>query len=114
MDASQLSRVEEAVGRFTSWLARYGETSHDYQSFFASDATRKAKALYYRKPFLGTIAVSPIIFCEAFIPAARKLFWKAQRFPKADAHSARGFAFHSTPSGDKQHYQRAVHFLDVL
>ena len=34
-----------------------------------------------------------MIFCEAFVPSARRLFWKPQRFPIADAHYAMGFAF---------------------
>ncbi len=66
--------------------------SYDFQTFYASDLCRNAKALYYRKPLLGTVAVAPIIFCEAFVPSARSLFWKRQRFPIADAHYAMGFA----------------------
>jgi len=59
------------VLRFASWLDRYGETSYDFQTFYASDLTRNAKALYYKSRLLGTIAVAPIIFCEAFVPSAR-------------------------------------------
>ena len=107
-------RVQAAVLRFISWLDRYGETSHDHQSFFASDLGRRAKALYYTNSLLGTMAVSPMIFCEAFIPSARRLFWKRQRFPIADAHYAMGFAFLSQVVQNQQYHQRAVHFLDVL
>ena len=114
MDELQISRVTAAVDRFTQWLERFGETSHDYQSFFASALTRRAKALYYRKPLLGTLAVSPMIFCEAFVPSARGLFWKSERFPIADAHYAMGFAFLYQVFGREHHYQRAVHFLEVL
>ncbi len=106
--------VQAAVFRFIGWLDRYGETSHDHQSFFASDVGRRAKALYYTNPVLGTLAVSPMIFCEAFLPSARTLFWKPQRFPIADAHYAMGFAFLSQVYGKDQYYRRAVHFLDVL
>src|SRR5262245_41267533 len=42
-------RVRAAVDRFVAWLVRYGETSSDYQSFFASRLGRAAKALYYRR-----------------------------------------------------------------
>ena len=55
-----------------------------------------------------------MIFCEAFLPSARKLFWKRQRFPIADAHYAMGFAFLSRALGQRQYYERAVHFLEVL
>jgi hypothetical protein len=109
-----LEKVQAAIFPFTEWLDRYGETSYDHQSFFASDLGRSAKALYYSKPLLGTLAVFPMIFCEAFAPAARKLFWIPQRFPIADAHYAMGFAFLSQVLGQDQYYRRAVHFLEVL
>lgn len=114
MEKEFIKRVEGAVDRFTCWLDRYGETSYDHQSFFASDLGRSAKALYYRKPLLGTMAVAPMIFCEAFLPSARRLFWKPQRFPIADAHYAMGFAFLAKVYGEDKFYRRAVHFLDVL
>ena len=113
-DMLPLGEVLAAVRRFISWLDNYGETSYDFQTFYASNLCRDIKALYYRKPFLGTMAVAPIIFCEAFIPAARKLFWKRQRFPIADAHFAMGFAFLSRYLNDEGHYGRALHFLQVL
>jgi len=106
--------VKAGLHRFVAWLDRYGESSYDHQSFFAGPVGGAAKALYYRKPLLGTLAVAPMIFCEAFIPSARRLFWKAQRFPIADAHYAMGFAFLSQALGQEQHYKRAVHFLEVL
>ena len=96
--ALPIGRVRESVLRFASWLDRYGETSYDFQTFYASDLTRNVKALYYKSPLLGTIAVAPIIFCEAFVPSARALFWKRQRFPIADAHYRNGIrAFVSGP-----------------
>ena len=109
-----LKAVRATILRFIDWLDRYGETSYDHQSFFAGDLGRWAKALYYRKPMLGTLAVSPMIFCEAFLPSARRLFWKQQRFPIADAHYAMGFAFLSQLSQDDRYYRRAVHFLEIL
>lgn len=102
------------VLRFIGWLDRYGETSYDHQSYFASNFGRWAKALYYRKPKLGTLAVSPMIFSEAFLPSARRLFWKPQRFPIADAHYAMGFAALCQVLGKDPYYSRAVHFLEVL
>src|SRR5882762_11041732 len=93
-----------AIERFIGWLDRYGEISFDHQSFFASDIGRSAKALYYRRPLLGTLAVSPMIFCEAFLPSTRRLFWKPQRFPIADAHYAMGFAFLSQAIGPEPYH----------
>jgi hypothetical protein len=114
MNEAIVEKIGIAIDRFIHWLDRYGEISFDHQSFFASDFGRSAKALYYRKPLLGTLAVSPMIFCEAFVPSARTLFWKAQRFPIADAHYAMGFAFLSQVLGEEKYYKRAVHFLEVL
>jgi hypothetical protein len=106
--------VLPAVRRFISWLGHYGETSYDFQTFYASDLCRNIKALYYRQPLLGTPAVAPIIFCEAFLPSARRFFWKKQRLPIADAHYAMGFAFLSRHLNDEGYYRRARHFLQVL
>jgi hypothetical protein len=109
-----IESVRTSIFRFVGWLDHYGETSYDHQSFFASNLGRNAKALYYRKPLLGTMAVSPMILCEAFLPRARTLFWKPQRFPIADAHYAMGFTFLFQSLGQEKYYQRAIHFLEVL
>lgn len=114
MKEAVVGKISVAVGRFTNWLDRYGELSYDHQSFFASKLGRSAKALYYRSPLLGTLAVGPMVFCEAVVPSARKLFWKPQRFPIADAHYAMGFALLAGMYRDDNYYQRAVHFLEVL
>jgi hypothetical protein len=113
-DSLPLQETMSAVLRFIEWLDAYGEISHDHQSYFASDLGRAAKALYYRKPLLGTIAVAPMIFSEAFVPWARRFFFKPQRFPIADAHYAMGFAMLSQVTGEEKFYKRAVHFLRVL
>lgn len=114
MDQAQCTEVELALSRFTRWLDGFGETSYDHQSYFASDLGRSAKALYYRRPLLGILAVSPMILSEAFVPSARRLFWKPQRFPIADAHYAMGFAFLAETQKQESHLKRAVHFLEVL
>lgn len=109
-----VERVANAVDRFCNWLIRYGELSYDHQTFYAGKFGGVAKALYYRRPLIGTMAVAPMVFCEAFVPSARKLFWKSQRFPIADAHYAMGFAFLARICDQDKYYQRAVHFLDGL
>jgi hypothetical protein len=107
-------RVESAVHRFVGWLDQYGETSYDFQTFYAGPFGKFAKGLYYKSRGLGTCAVAPIIFCEAFAPAARRLFYIRQRFPIADAHYAMGFARLFQRTGDARYLDRAVHFLEVL
>lgn len=114
MDTVPIEQIESAITQFCDWLDRYGETSYDHQSFYASKLGRTAKALYYRRPLLGTLAVAPMVLCEAFVPSARKLFWKPQRFPIADAHYAMGFGFLAETYGAEKYHQRAVHFLEVL
>jgi len=114
MNPQSTDTIRSSLLRFIAWLDSYGETSHDHQSFFAGPIGGRAKALYYRKPLLGTMAVAPMILCEAFLPAARQLFWKKQRFPIADAHYAMGFALLAQRTGEDKYYDRAVHFLNVL
>jgi hypothetical protein len=109
-----IDRTYRAVEKFISWLDGYGETSYDHQSFFAGPLGRKAKTLYYKKPGWGTIAVAPIIFCEALVPSARRFFWRKQRFPIADAHYAMGFAFLYRLLNKKEYYDKSVHFLEEL
>lgn len=113
-NVADVEKLKNAVLRFVDWLDGYGETSYDFQSFYASNLGRRAKALYYKKPLLGTLAVGPMIFCEAFVPSARRLFWKPQRFPIADAHYAMGFLFLARVFNDEKYYRRAVRFLCVL
>ena len=109
-----IETISSEISKFTVWLDGYGEKSFDHQSFFASDSGRWAKTMYYRNRLVGTAIVAPMIFCEAFLPAARTLFWKPQRFPMADAHYAMGFAFLAKTLGRESDYKRAVHFLEVL
>ena len=82
--------MDGALSGLTAWLDRFGETSFDHQSYFAGPVGGTAKALYYRHGKLGALAVAPMILSEAFMPSARRLFCKKQRFPIADAHYAMG------------------------
>jgi hypothetical protein len=99
---------------FVEWLDCYGEKSWDYQSFFAGPVGGRAKTLYYRHRLIGTAAVAPMIFCEAFLPSGRRLFHHPMRFPIADAHYAMGFAFLYLATGDSSQLENAVHFLTEL
>jgi hypothetical protein len=105
--------LHEAIDRFIGWLDSYGETSFDHQSYYAGPVGRRAKALYYRRR-VGTLAVAPMVLSEALLPSGRRLFWKKQRFPIADAHYAIGFARLARATGDAAHLRRASHFADVL
>jgi hypothetical protein len=104
----------QSVLKFIHWLEQFGQVSYDFQSFYAGRVGQSAKALYYRKAILGTVAVAPIIFCEAFVPSARRLFWKPQRFPIADAHYAMGLLFLAQTLRQEQYYAKAVGFLKIL
>ena len=106
--------VDGAIQDHVRWLEGFGETSYDHQSFFAGPVGGRAKALYYQRPLLGTLAVAPMIFFEAFLPAARVLFWKKQRFPIADAHYAMGFAMLAGRTAQTAYLDKARHFLGVL
>lgn len=114
MSANSADSIRSALSRFIGWLDGHGDVSSDHQSFFAGSVGGRAKALYYRKPILGTLAVAPMIFCEAFFPDARRLFWRKHRFPIANAHYAMGFALLAQLTGKEEYYDRAVRFLKVL
>lgn len=109
-----IEKAQAAILRFTHWLEKYGETSYDFQSFYASGVGQWAKATYYKMPVLGVLAVAPMVFSEAFVPSARSLFWKHQRFPIADAHYAMGLAFLAKLTKKESYYEKALHFLEVL
>ena len=114
LNAAARNRVLVALQRFTSWLADYGETSWDHQSFFAGPIGGRAKALYYRRKYLGTAAVAPMILFEAVLPSARRLFHHRLRFPIADAHYAMGFGLLFRATGERRYLERAESFLDAL
>jgi hypothetical protein len=106
--------VSRVLTKFIEWLHSYGETSWDHQSFFAGVLGRTAKSLYYKNSIIGTAAVGPMIFFEAFLPSGRRLFHHPTRFPIADAHYAMGFAFLYQATGDFSQLENAVHFLNEL
>lgn len=108
------ANLDTTLANFTRWLDGYGETSWDHQSYFAGRYGNWAKGLYYRSKLPGMVAVAPMIFSEAFVPSARRLFHERIRFPIADAHYAMGFAFLHQATGDQAHLERAAHFLEEL
>lgn len=112
--ASTPPAVSAALRNFVRWLDGFGETSLDHQTFFAGRWGGATKRLYYERPRLGTLAVAPLILCEAFLPSARRFFHRHDRFPIADAHFAMGFAMLYEGSGDATHLDRASHYLDAL
>jgi hypothetical protein len=113
-DTRLMDKVSRVLGSFVDWLDAYGETSWDHQSFFAGPIGGRAKSLYYRSRALGTAAVAPMIFFEAALPSARRLFHRPMRFPIADAHYAMGFAFLYKATGDWSQLENAIHFLTEL
>src|SRR6516165_2245701 len=74
-DDLPVHEIMSAVSRFIDWLNIYGEESYDFQTYYSGAIGRRAKQLYYTHRRLGTLAVLPIVFSEAFVPSARKLFW---------------------------------------
>jgi len=107
-------RILKILSDFTEWLEAYDETSWDFQSFYAGPIGGRAKSLYYRNRLIGTAAVAPMVFCEAFLPSARRLFHHRMRFPIADAHYAMGFAFLYQTTANPVYLQKAMHFLTAL
>ena len=114
MNIELRKRVFSSIDRFVNWLDGYGETSYDYQSFYAGPLGRKAKATYYRRPLFGTLFVAPLVFFETFLPSTRRFFCHRQRFPIADAHYAMGFAYLNKWTGKAEHLHKAFQYLEVL
>lgn len=106
--------ARQAVEHFVRWLSDFGETSQDHQDFYAQGVGRKAKSLYYRTSGIGTLAVAPMVLCEAFLPQARRFFFHRTRLPIADAHYAMGFLLLAKAWRTQEYLDRAVHFLKVL
>ena len=113
MNNALLSEIRAALNRFIPWLDSYGETSQDHQDFFAGRFGRAAKGLYYRNKAAGTLAVLPMVACEAFAPWTRRFFYQRMRLPIADAHYAMGFALLYRATDNREYYGRAVPTLPV-
>ena len=107
-------RISDVLTDFTEWLDVYGESSWDHQSFFAGPLGGQAKSLYYRNRLVGKAAVAPMIFFEAFLPSARRLFHHRIRFAIADAHYAMGFGFLYEATENSADLEKATHFLNEL
>ena len=107
-------RISDVLTDFTEWLYVYGESSWDHQSFFAGPLGGQAKSLYYRNRLVGKAAVAPMIFFEAFLPSARRLFHHRIRFAIADAHYAMGFGFLYEATENSAYLEKAIHFLNEL
>jgi hypothetical protein len=107
-------RIIDTAVRYSEWLERYGETSQDHQDFYASKLGRAAKNIYYKNRLAGTLAVVPMVFCEAFAPWTRRFFFPRMRLPIADAHFAMGYACLHQATGHQRFLAQAIHFLEVL
>jgi hypothetical protein len=114
VDGFELRTLVKSIQEFIKWLQAYGEISWDHQTYFAGRLGQWSKAVYYRRPLLGTIAVAPMVLSEALVPSARRLFARPLRFPIADAHYAMGFAFLARSHGDAFFQARARQFLGQL
>jgi hypothetical protein len=106
--------VTAVLTAFVRWLDGYGHTSWDHQSFFGGPIGGRAKSLYYHHKLLGTMAVAPMILCEAFLPCARRLFHHKIRFPIADAHYAMGFTYLYRALGNTNFLDRTSRHLEAL
>lgn len=106
--------IRGALDKYSAWLEKFGPCSQDHQDFYNSALGRRAKELYYKSKLLGTLAVMPMVFCEAFVPSARRLFYPRTRLPISDAHFAMGYALLFRAGKEERHYQQAVSYLEAL
>ena len=108
------ARVSDVLTDFTDWLGNYGEKSWDFQSFFAGPVGGRAKALYYRQRLVGTAAVAPMIFCEAFLPSARRLFHHPMRFSDCGCSLCDGLCVLLPGDRRSSQLENSIHFLTEL
>jgi hypothetical protein len=106
--------VREVVRGFIGWLDAYGEASQDQYDFWATRLGQRAKALYYRSPKLGTVAVAPFVALDSFAPRTRALVRTRSSFPIADAHYAMAFFALARADDDEQWLERGAGFLENL
>ena len=109
-----MNQISNMLGQFVHWLEQYGEESYDHQCLYSGPVGGRAKRLYYKKPLFGKFVVAPFVFCEAFLPSARRMLCKKVRFPIADAHYSMGFTYLSKLNKCRSNYNKAVHFLEEL
>jgi len=112
--SSSIKNIDGIIDNFVKWLENFGELSQDHQDYLSGWYGGYAKDKYYRNPRIGHLLVAPMIFCEAFLPNTRALFKAKSRLPIADAHYAMAYSYLFQGHGNEQHYDRAVHFLEVL
>jgi hypothetical protein len=103
----------EAARTHADWVAAYGSTSWDQYDFWANPLGRRAKAVYYRRPWMGLPLVAPFVLLDAIAPSSRCRFWHRQRFPIADAHYAMGCLTMARIDGTSW-VERALPFLEAL
>jgi hypothetical protein len=102
------------VRAFVGWLDAFGELSQDPHDLWATALGSRAKALYYRRPRLGTVASAPFVLLDLVAPSARALFRQRTRFPISDAHYAIGFFRLARADAESRHAQRGRSFLSAL
>ena len=59
MNDALVERTAAAVKRFCGWLDRYGETSYDHQSFFASKPRAKRQSSLLPQALAGNNGGGP-------------------------------------------------------
>ena len=108
-------QINEHIIQFHNWLNLYGETSQDFQDYYANKYGIWAKETYYKRNIVvGHMAVFPLVFLEAFMPWTRKWFSHPLRYPIADSHYAMGYIYLFKYTGKQEYYDRAVHYLGML
>ena len=108
------NRILKSVLRFVDWLNRYGETSYDFQTFYASEVGRQAKALYYKKPPLGNCGCGSHYILGGFVPSLGEFSGSGSDFRSQTPTTQWDLPFWRRFWTKTQYYEKAVHFLEVL
>ena len=78
MEIHLLDKMKLSLDKFINWLANYGETSYDHQSFFASPLGGRAKEALLQKTPVGNSGCSPFhIFAKQLYHLCKTIIFSA-------------------------------------
>ena len=105
-------RLPTPLAGLTNWLDRFGETSYDHQSYFAGPVGGRAKALYYRHPSFGALAVAPMIASRGVRPVCAAAVLEEAALSHRRRALRDGLRLPGAARRRSRHtIRRAVHFL---
>ena len=108
------TKLEKAIDKFLKWLLEFGFYSYDQFDYWGTNLGVIGKKIFLKNKIIALPIVLPLQIFESFLPGARKLFAKKQRFAIGDAHFALGFMNLYRAYDDKKYLELADTLLNEL